>query len=117
MDIRVVSSGRVFYRVDPTLAALLLELMPAAVERVNEPTAERVNQPTAPVAAPVPQCGIGMTVSGFAFVKWTLGARNEIYDGPPAGLVAFFAKMNITLPAETVERYASVWEPRPLKLD
>lgn len=108
MDVRVTSTGKVFYQVDNATAALLLEMFPCAIERLNAKPAP---------AEPVPQCGIGRTISGFAFVKWTLDARNEIYDGPPAGLVAFFAKMKITLPAEIVERYASVWEPRPLKLD
>lgn len=107
-DLTVLSTGKTFYQLDDGIAALILEMFPAAVERAKR------SKPV-PVAS-VPQCGIGRTLSGFAFVKWTLDARNEIYDGPPAGLVAFFAKMNITLPAEIVERYASVWEPRPLKL-
>ena len=36
-DIRVTSTGKIFYRVDDCTAALLLEALPASFERVKPP--------------------------------------------------------------------------------
>ena len=77
-DIRVIASGRVFYRVDPTLAALLLELLPAAVERVNEGTGIHIPPITAP-----PKWFVGMDAGNFPFIGYTFGGQTTRYSGPP----------------------------------
>ena len=44
MDIVVTSTRKIFYKVDPLLAALLLEALPASFERLdNKPTPASVN--------------------------------------------------------------------------
>jgi hypothetical protein len=46
MDIRVTSSGRIFYRVDDCTAALLIEALPSVFERAKPPA------PPAPQTTP-----------------------------------------------------------------
>ena len=54
MDIRVISTGHIFHQVDSKIAQLLLELLPAAVERV-----EFTKQAQLPAVDPlVPQWGV-----------------------------------------------------------
>jgi hypothetical protein len=107
MDVKVTSTGKVFYQVDNAVAAMLMEAFPASFERADARPAP---------AAPVAQWGIGTTLNGFAFVKWTMQARTEFYDGPPPGLTAYFQKMGYSVPAGIVERYTSAWAPRPVAL-
>lgn len=78
MDLRIVATGHVYYRVDNTLAHLLLELLPAAVERVNEGT----NVHIPPVTAP-PKWFIGMDGGNYPFIGYTFAGQTSRYSGPP----------------------------------
>lgn len=77
-DLRITSTGKIFYRVDPTLAAILIALMPAAVERVNEDTG--IHMP--PVAAP-PKWFVGTDAGSNPFIGYTFGGQTLRYGGPP----------------------------------
>ncbi len=103
MDVKIVSTGRVFYQIDNAVAALLMEMFPAAIERANPKPA-----PTAPTAA----WGINVTPSGYQHVIFKLGDRTEFYDGPPSGLTSHFQKMGVVVPDHIAERYKSLWKPR-----
>lgn len=106
MDVRVTSTGKVFYQVDNATAALLLEMFPCAIERLNAKPA-----PT-PDAFTVSWGVNRHATSDFYFVVFKLGDRTEFYDGPPSGLVAHFQKMGIVVPDNILARYTPVWRPR-----
>jgi hypothetical protein len=115
MDIRVVSTGKVFYRVDPTVAALFLELLPAAVERVNEKPAD--------VPAP-PKWGVGIDAGGFAYIFYKVGGQTTQYAGRPDKAIDGFKvrrwsgeKQDYVFdgpepPADILEQYRQQWAPR-----
>ena len=69
MDIRIISSGRIYYEVENTLASLLLELMPGNVERVKK-------------AAPAPiekswAYGLGVTLKGLRALQRSKNGQTE----------------------------------------
>ena len=113
MDVKVTSTGKVFYQVDYAIAALLLEMFPAAIERVNP-------KPTPP--APVPQWGISTDAGGFTYI-FHKSASGQVtrYDGHPDKAVDGFKvrrwngeKENYVFegpepPADVVEQYRQRW--------
>jgi hypothetical protein len=107
MDLRITSSGRVFYQVDPTLAAILIEALPSVFERVNP----------RPQPAPqelVPQWGIGTHhLNGQVFVKFTLGTiRNETYFGHPKSLTN--STFGWPVPEAVLKEYERRWQSTTL---
>ena len=54
MDLKVLSTGKTFRRIDTGVAALLLEMFPAAIERVNEPNTISPGQRELASALPSP---------------------------------------------------------------
>lgn len=119
-DIRVLSSNKIFYRVDPTLAALLLELLPAAVERVNENTG--IHMP--PVAAP-PKWFVGTDAGSYPFIGYTFGGQTLKYSGPPDKAVDGFKTRQWSgekedyvfegpePPASVIEQYRQSYNAQP----
>jgi hypothetical protein len=108
MDIKITSTGKVFYQVDNTLAAILIEALPGSFERV-EP------RPAPKPADLIPSWGINVTPMGYNYVTFSLCGRNENYDGPPSGLVNHFQKMGTVVPDHIVARYRPLWHPRPFE--
>ena len=107
MDIRITSTGKIFYQVEPTLAALLLELLPAAVERV-------VPRPAPTPAQPEFTWSVGRNpLSGDYQVTFDKGvAGREAFFGPPSLLVSNFQKQGFVVPNHIVEQYTALWVPR-----
>jgi hypothetical protein len=103
MDVKVTSTGKCFYQVDNATAALLLEMFPAAIERVNSKPAPAVFTAS---------WGINVSTSGYHHVVFKLGDRTDFYDGPPSGLVGYFQKMGIVVPDNILARYTPIWRPR-----
>lgn len=46
MDIRITRTGKIFYRVDPTLAAILLEALPGSFEQIEKAAGATVTPKT-----------------------------------------------------------------------
>jgi hypothetical protein len=104
VDLIVTATGRVFYQVDPTLAALLIEAFPASFERK---TLDKIAH--TPL---VPSWGVSQgQYSGRWHVIYKIGQRTEFYDAPPENLVAYFERMNIAVPEVIVKRFKELWKP------
>jgi hypothetical protein len=102
MDIRVISTGHEFHQVDSKIAQLLLELLPAAVERVN-------HQPPAPPADPN---AINFSVRKNPYNdRWQVdmiqGSLVEGFQGTPDQLIdyGFGGKAQRKCPKEIVDLY------------
>lgn len=108
MDVKVTSTGKCFYQVDNATAALLLEMFPAAIEKVNP-------RPAPKPADLIPGWGIDINVSGYYYVVFTLGSRTEMFVGPPSQLVSYFQKMGIAVPDHIVAQYKPLWKPRDIE--
>jgi hypothetical protein len=82
-DIRVTSTGKIFYRVDDCTAALLLEALPASFERVKPP---------APPVQTAPQLFIAPGIAGGWGIhcKYPTGETRSVFE---------------SFPKEQVERY------------
>jgi hypothetical protein len=73
MDIRT-KSGKCWYEIDPTLAALMVDC--GLAEKIEKPAPK-------PKPAPAPW-GIGRhPLSGRWFIKHVVGQSTSFYDGPP----------------------------------
>lgn len=72
MDIKVTSTGKVFYQIDNAIAALLMEAFPASFERVERP---------APAPAPaVTKWGIGTALtSGQHYIQGICDKCNQTF--------------------------------------
>lgn len=100
MDVRIVSTGRVFKQIDSTLAVLLMEMFPAAIER-NKPTPanEITNVPGWSV--------FRHAVAEQWVVQMTLGQWTEVFNGTVEQVRTHFQKINHPAPEEIIERYAA----------
>jgi hypothetical protein len=115
MDVKVTSTGKCFYQVDNATAALLLEMFPAAIERVNPKPA---SAPPAP-----PQWGIGTGTSGFVYIFHKVGGQTTTYSGRPDKAVDGFKvrrwsgeKQDYVFegpepPQNILEQYRQQWAP------
>ena len=104
MDIRIANTGKVFYQVDPTLAAILTEAFPNEIQRVIS-RAEREAQAA---VALTPRWAMHKEPSGgFFLISCTIGSRVEQYDGQPKNAIAAFGQMGLQCPPEIVEQYAA----------
>lgn len=118
MDIRILSTGRVFFQVDPTLCAILLEMFPGNVERLAA-------QPKPEPASATPVWGVGTDAGSFVHIFYRVGANRSMYDGPPDNAVNGFKvrrwsgqKQDYVFegpepPPEIVEEYRQRYAPRP----
>lgn len=82
-DIRITSTGRVFYQVDSTLAEILCELLPEAVQRHQKPT---------PMSFPTPARWTNSVTTGalkFLNVQCSTCKRSDRFDGSPDFLPVF----------------------------
>jgi hypothetical protein len=104
-NLRVTSTGKLFYEVDNAIAHLLMEAFPASFERVNP-------RPTPKPEDLIASWGVNVTVSGYHHVVFTLGSRTEFYDGPPSQLASHYQRMGIVAPESIVARYTPLWRPR-----
>lgn len=114
-DVRITSTGKTFHQVDSTLCAILLEMFPAAIEKVNP-------QP-APAAVPMPQWGVGTGTSGFVYIFYKVGGQTSTYSGRPDKAVDGFKlrrwsgeKQDYVFegpepPPHIVEQYRQQWAP------
>jgi hypothetical protein len=108
MDIRIISTGRTFYQVDPTLCAILLELFPENVERLN-------TQPKPTPASFEARWSVGTDNGGYYRAEFRIGSRTEFYSGPPSQLAAHFQRMGIVVPEYVIEQYRPLWRPRDIE--
>ena len=79
MDIRVTRSNKTFFRVDPCVAAILLEAFPGSFE-IAQPIG------SAPVKPDVSRFGIAQLPSGYSAVQRIRGAEIGYFDGFPQNL-------------------------------
>lgn len=98
MDIRIVSSGREFFKVDPTLALILLEAFPDSFERIERP---------APGLQPlVVKWGIKTFLSGHIAVQRSYGNTFDFFDGWPQDVKANFPDCPDNVIREYAARFA-----------
>jgi len=100
MDIRVISTGHEFHQVDTKIAQLLLELLPAAVERIN-------SQPqcvTAPPASDGPRFYVGKhKINDKVMLFFRQGSEEQWYDGPADFAHHAFGKRQV--PVAVIDEY------------
>jgi len=73
VDIKTKNTGKIFYRTDPTFAAVLLELG----------MVEQVNQTINPPEPPKPSWGVTVNAGGSTCIVYTFGAQTLWFDGRP----------------------------------
>jgi len=104
MDIKIANTGKVFYQVDSTLAAILVEAFPNEIHRV----VTRAEREAQAAAALTPRwCVTKEPHAGFFFIQCAIGSRFEQYDGKPENAVASFGQMGLQCPPEIAEQYAA----------
>ena len=101
MDIRVISTGHIFHQVDSKIAQLLLELLPAAVERAE------FNKPAVPIVDPseVRFFVRKNPYSGLPQIVMQQGSLEEIYAGPSDNIPTFGGKARRECPLEVANLY------------
>lgn len=105
MDLRITSTGRVFYQVDSTLAAILIEALPSVFEKHNprpQPKPEEL----------VPMWGVALDDSSYYHVTFKLLNQVQRFFGPPSQLVGYFAKTSAVVPDRIAQEYRQLWKPR-----
>lgn len=110
-DLRVLSTGREFRRIDEGTAKLLEELFPENLERIN-PLPQRpatANAASAAISNPQkPIWGIFTApLSGNVSIKCSFLRGEHFYDGPPERAAAFSVGGHVC-PLEVVDAYARV---------
>ena len=85
MDIQVTSTGKIFYQVDSTLAAILCEVLPEAVKRVERP---------APVV-PSARWTNSVTTGGYKFIQVSCPKchRDEQFSGRAEDIPEFESRL------------------------
>jgi hypothetical protein len=108
MDIKVTSTGKIFYQIDNAVAALLMEALPASFERV-------VPHPKPEPAAFEARWAVGLDNGGYYRAEFRIGSRTEFYLGPPSQLAAHFQQMGVVVPEHVIEKYTPLWRPRDIE--
>jgi hypothetical protein len=110
-DILITSTGRVFKQIDGTLAAVLLEMFPAAVERVQQ----NYNAvPEAPTNRHAPRFFVGKGLqSGKVQLRMNIGHEELFYMGPPAYAANAFGGGLRTPPADVIAQYEAALKGIP----
>src|SRR5262245_43701642 len=107
MDVKITSTGKMFYKIDNAIAAILIEMFPAAIEKLNP-------RPQINPADLVPLwCVNRNPYSELYYIAFKQGSRNDNYDGPPSQVVAYFAKSGIVVPEQILAEYRQLWRPNP----
>ncbi len=108
MDIRLTKNGRVFYRVDPTLAAILCEALPSVFERV-EPAPKPAHIANAESAAirnvATPEWSVGLSAFDHAVITLRAGRTELSYAGSAEGAADNFKRAGYSLPKDVLESY------------
>jgi hypothetical protein len=104
-DLRILSTNKIFWKIDDGVAAVLLEMFPAAIERVNP-------RPQPKPQELVPRWAIEIDPSSYYFVSFRLLSRNDRYFGPPSQLVSYFGKTGAVVPEHIAQEYGNLWKPR-----
>jgi hypothetical protein len=106
MDLRVTSTGKTFYEVHPTIAAILVEAFPAAFERIQHHAPDR--QPV--VMLPQPTWGIKkMPTSGVVAIQCDYGRETQYFIGKPED-AASFKVGHSTPPEEVIAAYRAQYK-------
>jgi len=107
MDIKVTSTGKIFYRIDTGVAALLCEALPS----VFEPVAPRPGRPVAANAESasianhdLPVWSVIKTPSGRYAIQCDYKRGQYFYDGSAEGAAAFKVGPHV-VPLEIADRY------------
>lgn len=103
-DIRVTSTGEIFYKIDSQIANMLMAALPTVFERVND------ERKPAPVVSFEPRfvARIG-ALSAKPEIAMFVGHTEEIYSGNPDQVEgAFGGKARRTPPAAVVEQYRAL---------
>lgn len=107
-DLLVTATGRKFYEVDPTLAAILCEALPTVFERVAAPPAKALNAPNAEYA-PVPVFTVGIgRFSQTPNITYRHQNTTEFFDGTPEQAKGWRA----ACPDSVVEQYRALIQKR-----
>ncbi len=110
MDIKVTSSGRIFYQVDSTVAAILCEALPSVFEKVAAKSF--TVEPLAPTMTPKWVVNQNVFSKDF-FIQLTIGSRIEQGAGP--GVAEHFTRMGYPVPPKILADYrlAAARAPEP----
>lgn len=110
MDIRVTSTGKTFYRVDPTLAGILCEALPSVFEPVETKPA-RLACDAASQVIPFheePVWGLKFAVTcGEVSIQCDHLRGTEYFSGPPANAHEYFKRRGKAVPDHVVAEYAA----------
>ena len=100
MDLKVTSTGKRFYRLDPGICALLLEAFPASFERID------VVAPGIKPSETVEQWSIARTVTGRICIQHITRLRASVpFCGDPDHAEATYASIGAHVPAHIIEKY------------
>ena len=104
-DIQATATGRVFYEVDDTLAAIICEAFPSEIRRARKKSA------TQPVDVLTPQWCVAKNEGGEGFhLQCKIGSRVECCDAPPKKAVEAFASIGLQVPPSVLVEYAALLE-------
>jgi hypothetical protein len=112
-DIKIKSTGRIFYQVDSTLCAILGELHPENIERVQPPApVQAVGQPPLPPKVPTWSCGNAKFGGPAIFLWMPTGEVIESHEHPNLLAKSFgtFRGQELKVPADIVEQYRCAWQ-------
>jgi hypothetical protein len=100
-DIRVTSTGDIFYKIDSQVANLLMAALPTVFERVEQ----QQPKPTAVPPTPVFKARINPR-SGAPEIVMFFGSTEEYFQGGPERTEGVFGgRARRSPPAEVVEQY------------
>ena len=106
MDVKI-HTGKVFYQVDNTVAAILIEMFPAAIEKLNPRP-----QPTPAELEPRWCVSKNAYNDRLCYLAFRQGPRVLNYDGPPSQATAFFTNSGVVVPEHILAEYRQLWIPR-----
>jgi len=107
-DILITSTGRIFKQIDGTLAAVLLEMFPAAVERVER------EQPAPAAPRLTPRFSITKALySGKIRLALHIGHEELFYTGPAEHASNAFGGGLRTPPDDVIAQYAAAMKNVP----
>jgi hypothetical protein len=112
-DLRVISTGREFYRIDTGTALLLEEMFPAALERIVRPVA--ADYASASLAKKNPaRWTVGPTASNYFCICFHMADNHGelFFDGEPNKALDHFKRSGLDVPEEIVDEYRRVYQPR-----
>lgn len=112
-DLRVISTGKEFRRVDNATALLLEELFPGNLERLN-PAAVRVPACNAVSASiphyDTPNWAVMHTPEGESYIQLKIARGTYYYTAAANGAVDYFKRMGFVVPENILEQYQRVYK-------